>query len=61
MAKVTKLCGATHPNPNGLDYQCEREEGHKGKHDCLTGPTWTDEGAARAREELRKQIELEAF
>jgi hypothetical protein len=59
MAK--KLCEATHPNPNGLDYQCEREHGHKGKHDCSNGPMWTDKGALRAREELKKQIAAEPF
>ncbi len=59
--KVKTLCVATHPNPNGLDYQCEREDGHAGKHNCSTGLMWTNKGAERAKEELKKQIELEPF
>ena len=59
--KAKNKCGATHPNTNGLDYQCGREEGHKGKHDCPTGPMWNDAGERRAREELKKQIEAEPF
>ena len=62
MAKeVQKLCGATLPNSNGLDFECEKEEGHKGKHGSRAGGWWTDGGAERLREERRKQIEAEPF
>lgn len=61
MAK--ELCEATCPNPRGgIDFVCEREKGHKGKHDSVSGGmTWTDGGAERLREERRKAIEAEPF
>jgi hypothetical protein len=61
MAKVQKLCGAVLPNlKSGPDFECEREQGHQGKHSSL-GVQWTDCGAERLREERRKQIEAEPF
>jgi hypothetical protein len=62
MAKVTKLCGATCPNKKGgPDFECELEEGHRGKHLSAAGGFWNDGGAQRLREERRLKIEAEPF
>ena len=63
MAKeVQKLCGAVLPNlKGGPDFECEKEEGHNGKHSSYDGGMWTNGGAERLREERRKQLEAEPF
>jgi hypothetical protein len=62
MAKVMQLCGARCPNmKGGPDFECEREQDHKGKHSSIAGGFWTDGGAERLREERRKKIEAEPF
>lgn len=50
-----EICKATCPDERGgPDFLCGRSEGHSGKHDDPNGPTWTDGGAERIREELAK-------
>jgi hypothetical protein len=62
MAKVKQLCGATRPDEKGgPDFECEREQGHKGKHSSEAGGFWTDSGAERLREERRRKFEAEPF
>ncbi len=62
MAKIAKLCGSTCPNQQGgPDFECEREDNHRGKHESIAGGYWTDSGAERLREERRKAIEAEPF
>jgi len=62
MAKVTQLCGATCPDvKGGPDFECEREQVHKGKHSSEGVGYWTDGGAERLREECRLKFEAEPF
>ena len=59
---VKQLCEATCPDQKGgPDFECELQEGHRGKHESIAGGYWTDRGAERLREERRKKFESEPF
>jgi hypothetical protein len=50
-------CGATCPNERGgEDFVCRRPAGHSGKHDDPNGPTWTEGGAERLRQEIAAKL-----
>jgi hypothetical protein len=63
MKAQKEKCAARCPDlKGGEDFLCGRPAGHSGKHDDPNGPTWSDSGAERLRQEIAHREECkEAF